>query len=73
MIRSSSSQYTVFLATVVASLFAGCMPIKVWEVHPEPATRTVQNFLGEKPLGRPDAPPTATVGVQIPTVIDQRW
>jgi pimeloyl-ACP methyl ester carboxylesterase len=65
----STSVCNVFLATVVASLFAGCMPIKVWEVHPEPATRAVRNLLGEKPLGRPDARPTATVGVQTPTDI----
>jgi pimeloyl-ACP methyl ester carboxylesterase len=70
MVRSANAHYTAFLATVVATVFAGCMPIKVWEVHPEPASRAVQNILGEKPLGRPDARPKATVGAQTPTVLD---
>ena len=43
------------LTVAMASGFAGCMPIKVWEVHPEPANRAVRSFLGEQPFGRPDS------------------
>ena len=58
------------LAPALALLFAGCMPIKVWEVHPEPASRAAQNLLGERPFGRPADRPGKAFPSHIPSAPD---
>jgi pimeloyl-ACP methyl ester carboxylesterase len=43
------------LIAALSALGASCAQVKVWEVHPESAARSVRRVLGEHPYGRPDA------------------
>ncbi len=60
----------VVLATALVLAFAGCVPINVWEVHPAPVSRAVQDLFGKRPFGRPDARPEDTGGSQAPSSPD---
>ena len=43
------------LIAALSALSASCAHVRIWEVHPESAARSVRRVLGEYPYGRPDA------------------
>ena len=61
------------LIAALSALSASCAQVKIWEVHPESAARSVRRVLGEHPYGRPDAPRRRKVFLIDPMILISRW